>query len=312
VRITGRRLPLIVRQLRRQFGRLFFLGQCNIADGIERILKIIVDVTPALVVIIVLIQAFARRSTRCFGCGIATSKQALKRQHLGRRQLGPTSPRQPAGQRHRPEAQPHQTADRQPDHIEHAPDFAITPFADHHAIPGIRPVAAQIFDHRKHRRPILERHAFEQSRANLVVDSSENSHCVFTLPAVARVHELIGDIAGGSENQQPLGVEVQTPDRHPARALQARQSFEDRRAARRIVAGADLSRWFVIEQHPWRQCNGRPANRTAVYANLIIETDPLSDMGRLAVDRYPASDDQFLHITARTQTRVSEKLVQFG
>jgi len=85
-------LPLIVRQLRRQFGGLFLLGQRNIADGIERILKIVVDVAPALIVVIVVIQAFARRGTRCLGGGIATAKQALKRQHLGGRQLGPTSP----------------------------------------------------------------------------------------------------------------------------------------------------------------------------------------------------------------------------
>jgi hypothetical protein len=92
MRITGRRLPLIVRQLRRQFGRLFLLGQRNIADGIERIFEIVADVTPALIVVVVMIQAFARRSARCLGGGIATAKQALERQHLGGRQLGPTSP----------------------------------------------------------------------------------------------------------------------------------------------------------------------------------------------------------------------------
>ena len=112
MRVTRRGLPLIVRQLRRQFSGLFLFRQCNIADRVERILEIVVDITPAFIVIIVAVHTFARGSTSGLSGGITTTKQALKRQHLGWRQLGPASPRQPTGQCHRPKAQPHQTADR--------------------------------------------------------------------------------------------------------------------------------------------------------------------------------------------------------
>jgi hypothetical protein len=50
----------------------------------------------------------------------------------------------------------------------------------------------------------------------------------------------------------------------------------------------------------------------AVNSDLIGRQYALADMRRLTVDGYPAGNDQFFHIAARTQTSLGQHFMQLG
>ncbi|MNS97322.1 hypothetical protein D3C72_1316480 [compost metagenome] len=70
---------------------------------------------------------------------------------------------------------------------------------------------------------------------------AQRAHRVFALHAVARVHEPVGDVARGREDQQAFGIEVETANRHPLAGLDARQAVEHGRTAFRIALAHDFA-----------------------------------------------------------------------
>ncbi len=53
-------------------------------------------------------------------------------------------------------------------------------------------------------------------------------------------------------------------------------------------------------------------DQLAVHADLVRRQDALADMGRQAVDRNAALQDQFFHLAARAQPALGQHLVQLG
>ena len=127
-------------------------------------------------------------------------------------ELLPAIAGQLARQAYRPEPHPHQTTDRQT-HMLHEPaHLPVAPLTDHDAIPGIGTVTAKILDYRHRRGAIGEIDTFQQRLAGIVIDSAKHLDRIFTLPAIAGMHQLVGQITGSRENQQTLGIEVEPPD----------------------------------------------------------------------------------------------------
>lgn len=62
------------------------------------------------------------------------------------------------------------------------------------------------------------------------------------------MHEAVGKLTIGGEQQQAGGVDVQTPYLYPAHALQSRQVIKHRGAPFWIIAGAHFAGglWYMI------------------------------------------------------------------
>ena len=127
-------------------------------------------------------------------------------------QINPDSPLQPLGQHHRPVANADQTAHGVADSLEQAAHLPVTALGDDDAIPMVDPFAATIVDAFEGRPLAIDLHAFQQARLGFGLQHAQRAHRVFTFDAKAWVHQLVGQLAGGREQQQTLGVDIQPPD----------------------------------------------------------------------------------------------------
>jgi hypothetical protein len=307
-------LPLIIIETS-VMAPLFGLGFSAITDGVSRIVVIIaVEFIVEASVIAVIIAVTCKGTVGFTLAHLRTSlaQQTEQSLHLRRGKFDPATARQSPGQGHRTEPQPGKAADRQPNRFEHAANLAIAALGNNCPVPGICAVATQIIDLTEARRTIIEHDAIEQRQLRLIIDPAKNAHGVFSLPTVARMHQSVGDIARGGEDQQALGIEVEATNRYPARSLQTRQSLKHGGPMLGVISRADLARRLVVQQHPRRHRHGRTTNGPAVDADLIVGADSLTDVGWLTIDRDPPRNDQLFHFTTRTETRIGQQLVQFG
>ena len=123
---------------------------------------------------------------------------------------------------------------------------------------------------------------------------------------MARVHQPIGQLTVGGEQQQTGGVDVQAPHGDPARVLNARQTIKYSRTPFRILAGTHLAIRLVIGQYPADQIFGRfGGDGVTIDADHGTGTDPITQGGRLTIDTDPSFADQCFHFAtgAHTGTR---------
>ena len=73
-----------------------------------------------------------------------------------------------------------------------------------------------------------------------------------------------------------------------------------------------LASRLVISNHARRRRVDTHPNRFAVDLDTVTKLDALADVGRLGIDRYPAFEDQLLHLQSRTQARLRQNLVELG
>ena len=236
----------------------------------------------------------------------------LQLTHLGLGQGVQATTLQPRRQRDRTKTDAHQPRNGQPHGIEEPPHLTVAPFQNHHPIPVIGTFAADILDGLQRGRTILQRHASQQLLADLVIHPSQHPHRVLTLPAIAGMHQLVGQIARRGEDQQTLTVQIQPSHGNPARPTQTGQAVEDLRPRSRIITRDQLAGRFVVEQH-LRRLRGRAAlarQRLAVHADDVLGSHPLAHMGWQTVHGHPSGDDQLLHVTARTDAGIRQDLVE--
>src|SRR5690606_10589518 len=117
------------------------------------------------------------------GSGVAAvalgfAKDPPERADLASRQFGPAAARQAARHADGTEAHPHEPAHREADGLEHAAHLAVATLGDHHAIPGIGPLATQVVDARERRLAVIEIDALQQLLPGLLVDAPEDAHGV--------------------------------------------------------------------------------------------------------------------------------------
>src|SRR5690606_11660860 len=72
---------------------------------------------------------------------------------------------------------------------------------------------------------------------------------VFAFEPAPGMHQRVGQVAVGGQQQQPGGVDVEPAHGDPARTFQARQLFEHGGATVGIVAGGQHAFGLVVDQH---------------------------------------------------------------
>src|SRR5690606_9701381 len=134
----------------------------------------------------------------------------------------------------------------------------------------------------------------------------------FALGAVSRVHETIGYVAGGRQDEQPFSIEVETPYRQPLAHLEFGQTSKDICTAIGVIVADNLASRLMVKNNPRRFLAIGTGNQPPVYPNLVVFPNPLPNMGRLTVDRDTPRNDELFHFPPGTDTRFGQHLVQFG
>src|SRR5216117_614898 len=93
--------------------------------------------------------------------------------------------RQPDG----PEAHAHQAAHGDSKGLEHSPDLAVAPFAQHDLVPAVRSAASARGDAVESGRAVFENDPLSESAQLLARELAPHPHRVLALDLVARVHE---------------------------------------------------------------------------------------------------------------------------
>ena len=208
----------------------------------------------------------------------------------------------------RPVADTMQPRDRQSDGLAHLADL---------------PEAALVDDQLDHdrvesgidaahpRRPgdeaLVEAHTAGEPAELIATGLLREADAVDLLHAVARVHQLVREIAVVREQQQATGVRVETPDGVHART--ARHELADRATAFGIVERRDHTDGLVEDVvHELRAT----ADRTAVHGHVVsLLVDAHADLThRLAIDPDAALDDELVTLPARADTAVRQVLVE--
>src|SRR5690606_17301103 len=99
-------------------------------------------------------------------------------------------------------------------------------------------------------------------------------------------------------------------DRDPARALERRQGFEDRRAAFGILARGDFAFGLVVHQHPRRFAQRAGDKLATVDIDAVAALDRHAGLRDFAVDLDQAIGDALLERAARTEAGLGQHLVQ--
>ena len=135
--------------------------------------------------------------------------------------------------------------------LEQTAHFPVFTPGQRHLVPVVGALfrAAGIFDAVEFGHTIFEQHAIEHGLALFRGHAATDAHCVLTDEAIGRVHQAMRQLPVGGEQQQPGGIDVQTPYLHPAHALQAWQIIKHRGASFRIVARTHFAGWLMVHDH---------------------------------------------------------------
>jgi hypothetical protein len=124
------------------------------------------------------------------------------------------------------------------------------------------------------------------------------------------MQQAIREIARRCKNQQSFCIKIKTTDREPFSNLHFRQARKDVGASIRIIVAHDFTSRLVIENHArWLFCIGS-GDGFAIDTHCVIDANALTNMSRLAIDRYAAGDDQLLHFATRANSGICQHLVK--
>jgi hypothetical protein len=179
-------------------------------------------------------------------------------------------------------------ADFSADRIPETPDFTLAAFAHHHLEPLVGAFTAERFNFVKMTGAILQLHAvlqlLERAVGNLAVDPAQ----VLALDLARRMHQTVGQFAIRGEQQQTRGIQIQTTNRDPAQAFEARQPIEYRGASLRVDQSGHFALGLVVGKHAWTFV-GHGAN----HELATIELDALTIAERVTDGRRPTIDLDF-------------------
>ncbi|CAB3659422.1 hypothetical protein LMG3458_00511 [Achromobacter deleyi] len=254
--------------------------------------------------------------TTAIATGIVVFTQQSQLHHQGGDQRGiqlfPATTTQRARQHHVAKTGADQAADRNADRFEHAAHFTVAAFLQGHAVPAVAAIAAQVVQRAESGHAVFQFDAIDQRLALGFVHFTQHAHGVLAFGAVTRMHDPVGHVARRGEYQQAFGVQVQPAHRQPLAGTQLGQARKHAGTAARVVMADDFARGLVIQDHARRLLGVGPHNGLAIDADLVVRGHALADMGRLAIDRHAASNDQLFHFAARADAGVGQHLVQLG
>lgn len=205
-----------------------------------------------------------------------------------------------------------QPADGVANRFKHASHFAVTPFRNRDPIPAVGTLAATGLNRAKRSHAIVQRHAFEQTLFLFVAERAQNPDGVLAFQTKTRVHQPVGQLSRTGQKQQAFGVQIKPADGLPLALKQFGQAPENCRPVLRIVMSHHLASRLVVRNHARRRRIDTHANGFAVDLDAVTKLDALADVSGLGIDRYPAFEDQLLHFKPRTQTGLSQNLVELG
>src|SRR5207247_3304853 len=116
------------------------------------------------------------------------------------------------------EAYAHQAAHGDSKGLEHSPDLAVAPFAQHDLVPAVRSAASARGDAVESGRAVFENDPLSESAQLLARELAPHPHRVLALDLVARVRQPVGELARVGEEQEADRVEVQAADCAPVTA----------------------------------------------------------------------------------------------
>jgi len=160
-------------------------------------------------------------------------------------------------------------------------------------------------------RAVVQLHARLQAFDGFVGHLAMYAAKIFTLQAALRVHQRIGELPVGGEQQQARGVDVQATHRDPARILEARQLFENGGTAVGIFARGHHALGLVVDDDFGIVARvGGHHELLAVDDHPVAGVDRRTDAGGGAVDLDLAGLDALFEHPARAQARIGQHFVQ--
>jgi hypothetical protein len=221
-------------------------------------------------------------------------------------QFNPASGRKIGGQLERSVAHANESADGVPERLEQAPNLAISPLFQDHAIPPVRPFALAIAPHAlEPRGDPVERDALEQLSFLIRLQSPADPDDVFALKPISWVHEAIRQLAGVGQQQKAGAVEVQPPHCNPSAR---RQLLEDRGAPLRVASRNEFTDRLVVEEDPGLESLW-PDNRFAIHQDRVPGRRAVAELGDFPVYRNPPGRDPGLDFTPRPEAGGGEHLL---
>ncbi len=196
--------------------------------------------------------------------------------------------------------------------FKHAADFAVASLGNRNFVPAVSTFSTTGFYGAKLGNAIFKRHPFKQAFLLFIVQSAQHPHCVFTLQAKTRMHQLIGQLARTRQQQQTFGIQIQSANRLPFALKQLGQAPEHGWPVLRIIVRHDLSSRFMVGNHARRRWVNPDSNGLAVHLDGIAELDALTDMRGLGIDRNTPLQNELLHFKPRTQSSLRQHFVKFG
>ena len=239
--------------------------------------------------------------------GIAAASQPADRLHVGVVESDPDAALQALRQHDVSVANADESTDGEAYGVEQPAHLAVATLVDDDPVPAVRALASTIFD-RLERGALagIDVDAFEQFFSRVFVERAEHAHRVFALDTEARMHQLVRELAGVGEQQQPFGVDVEPADRQPLALLQPRQLAKHGRAILRIVVRDDLAGRLVIRDDTRRRRRDAYLDGLARDPDLVAPADPLADVRRFAVDGDSPFDESAVPCRAASRCRLAQ------
>ena len=235
---------------------------------------------------------------------------ALETLHIRRGQLLTAAPQQRARQRDAAVTYALETTDLHALRFPQAADFTITTFLDHHLKPLMAVAGADRLECVELGGAIFQLHAAAQALDDVFADFALDAAHILALDFARRMHQRMCQLAIGGEQQQTGGIDVQSPYRNPAGALEHRQVVEYGRSALGVFTRGDFALGLVVQQYPaWLgQYGGH--EHLAVEFDTVATVYRLTNAGDLTIDLYLAAADTLFQCPARAKPGLRQHLVQ--
>jgi hypothetical protein len=209
-----------------------------------------------------------------------------------------------------PDRDPHEALHRMPDPMEHLPDLVGLPLADHDPPPRVQTRRRGTHQRQRLRRNpySVENRATNETRPRRGIGHPLHLHVVLAQHAVAGMADAQRQLAVVGEQHQPLGVEIQPPDRKHPLADSLAHEIEDGRPSLGIGSRGHHARGLVKQEVPRGLRRLEPLavdlHRVGRRIGLIAEG------GGAPVDRDPAFADERFRVAPRAHPGAGNQLLE--
>ena len=194
--------------------------------------------------------------------------------------------------------------------VPQAADYAVAAFAQHGAVPAVGAAAALLGQRVEARQAVVEHHAFGEAPQDGGGGQAQHAHEVFALHAKGRMHQPVGQLAVGGQQQQAAGVQVEAAHGYPAASLQPGQGGENGSMLCAAVAGHQLALGLVVGDDAGSSRGSRPDRQQApVEAVFFAARNALAGNRAAAVHGQAAGGDPALHLAPRCDAGVGQVLL---